>query len=115
MIGTQCLRNRFADSNPPGSPFTHGRSWPSWQRLGVMNEKLGVVDADSRSFESAGRGTTRRLHDGESITEWKYMNGLCFVAYWSAGVAHSVESGRPIVGCPHVDDSRVSSAPMSSM
>src|SRR5215831_14217866 len=80
-IGTQCLRKRFADSKPPGSPFAHGRSCPSWQRLGVMNEKFAVVDEVSRSFKSTGSGTIRRLHDGESITEWKYMNGLCFVAY----------------------------------
>ncbi len=50
------------------------------------------------------------------MTEWKYMNGLCLVAYWSVAVAFWAASGVPIAGCAQVvPPSRLGSLPMSSM
>src|ERR1700738_2835769 len=39
--GTQVCRNWSGETSPPGWPSTHGASWPSWQRFGVMKLKLG--------------------------------------------------------------------------
>src|SRR6185437_5893315 len=71
MRGTHVERNSFADTRPPGSPFLHGRSWPSWQRLGTMNEKLGVRDAERSAPSSSVSGTTFFAHEAESMIEWK--------------------------------------------
>src|SRR3954454_20966784 len=92
MRGTHTERKWSIDVSPPAllpvaSGPLQGASCPSLQRLGVMNEKLRVVDRWCRSCRSFGSGTTRFLHAPESRTEWKYTNGLCRAAYWSLAVA----------------------------
>ena len=41
MRGTHSLRNSSALFSPPGLPSTHGSSWPSLHRLGVMKRVVG--------------------------------------------------------------------------
>src|ERR1700756_1506704 len=83
IIGTHFCKNASALVRPPGWPFTHGASWPSSHRFGVIRLKLAVVEIDCRSVVRLFRFTTCRPQSGESMIEWKYMNGLCRVAYWS--------------------------------
>ena len=54
--GTHTDRKWSTDTSPPLLPPVaslplHGASWPSSQRLGVMNEKLGVVRTLFRSCD----------------------------------------------------------------
>src|SRR5579863_2048714 len=54
IFGTQVCRN-LSMSPPAEVPLCwlmHGKSWPSLQRFGVMNEKAGVVEAFFRSVAS---------------------------------------------------------------
>lgn len=44
---------------------------------------FAVVEIDWRSVASLFRFTTFYSQSGESMIEWKHMNGLCHVAYWS--------------------------------
>ena len=109
-----------------------------------MNPNLGVVASLERSLAkwpvnvsgscvplnvlgvptaTVPSGTTLALHSAVlSMMEWKYMNGLCRVAYWSAASATTAWSVPPTVGCAQsvppsgsaVPPSRVGSLPMSS-
>src|SRR5450759_5205295 len=36
ILGTQILSQASTLTRPPGWPSTHGESWPSWHRFGVM-------------------------------------------------------------------------------
>src|SRR5664280_533823 len=89
ILGTQVRRKVSTLVTPEGLPgwFTHGASWPSLHRLGVMKLKLGVVETDFRSVARpvtpngapAGndplvepRGTTPVSHRvALSMIEWK--------------------------------------------
>ena len=113
--GTHVLRKASALTRPPGCPSTHGSSWPSWQRLGTIIEKLRVFFTERRSLARRGSGTSLAAQEGVSMMEWKYTKGLCFVAYWSPTVARPVGSAVPKAGCPQVAGSRVGMLPMSSM
>jgi hypothetical protein len=110
-----------------------------------MNPNLGVVASLERSFAkwpvkvsescvplnvlgvptvTVPSGTTLALHSAVlSMMEWKYMNGLCRVAYPSLASATAAPSVPPTVGCAQsvptpsgsaVPPSRVGSLPMSS-
>src|ERR1700749_4275141 len=120
MIGTHVLRKLSALIRPPGAPFAHGESCPSSQVIGVMKLKSAVVSISRRSTESRLRFTTFFAHDGESMIEWKYINGLWRVAYESPRGTSALGACGLFVrstsfngGCPHVASSRVGSLPIS--
>src|SRR6478735_4604294 len=50
ITGTYLRSHASALTSPPGCPSTHGSSWPSLHRFGVMNEKFAVVDVLARSL-----------------------------------------------------------------
>src|SRR5690348_10130087 len=52
IFGIQVASQASALTSPPGRPSTHGASWPSSQRFGVMNERFGVVLVAPRSRAS---------------------------------------------------------------
>src|SRR5713226_6298490 len=64
IIGTTVFRKASAETRPPGSTvFLHFDvvpfpSCPSWQRLGVMKEKFGVVDSNAKSCARWSKLTT---------------------------------------------------------
>src|SRR5450755_2905936 len=133
IFGTQVWRNVSMLASAEGLPcwLTHGASWPSLHRLGVMKLKLGVVDTDPRSVARpvtpdgvpagsapvADPSGTTWLSQAEvsSMIEWKYTKGSWRVAYPSPGTAASVRSGAPTAGWPQTADSREGMLPMSSM
>src|SRR4051812_21651003 len=49
IFGIHARSHASALFNPPGRPSTHGASWPSLQRFGVMNAKFGVRAGSARS------------------------------------------------------------------
>jgi hypothetical protein len=76
---------------------------------------LGVLEEDARSAGSRSSGTSLALHAGVSVSEWKYTNGLCRVAYWSVALALWSLSGAPDAGWRHVAGLAGVELPMSSM
>ncbi len=83
MVGTHLARNASAAMRSPSLvpfaflPLQGVPSWPSLQRLGVIQEKFGVVATDFRSSARGGSATTCDSHrPGTSRIEWKYTKGL---------------------------------------
>ncbi len=50
----------------------------SWHWSGLIQTKLGVVEAEARSAVSCVSGTMRFIRDVLLRMSEKYMNGLCF-------------------------------------
>src|SRR6478672_8702687 len=67
MAGTHCLSHSSALARPPGCPSTQGESCPSWQRLGVIIDKFGVVATEARSVFRAARSTSFLAQSGEPV------------------------------------------------
>src|ERR1700678_2990621 len=99
--GIHCSRKALICFTPPGWPLAHGESCPSLHRLGVTQEKLGVVLVFDRFLS---KGWNDRMCASQyallPITDSKYMNPSCRAAYMSAAVAFSVESALPVGACP---------------
>src|SRR4029077_7072759 len=99
ISGTTRLSSASAGGMPEGAPAAHGDVLPSSQRSGKMYEKAGVRASRARSRASAARPASSLEHAGESITEWKYTNGLRAVAYGEPLAGCAVGSGAPSGGC----------------
>src|SRR5262249_35085013 len=84
ILGIQVLNHWFAARNPPGPPSAQRESCPSWQRSGVMEVRLRVVEDFFRSRGRSDSGLTRALqYAGRAVMDRKYTNGLCRLAYCS--------------------------------
>src|SRR5437879_5168050 len=59
ILGTHSFRNCSIPAYPPGRfGLAQVASWPSEHRSGVMNTRLGVLEARARSWASGSRFTT---------------------------------------------------------
>ena len=73
-------------TSPPGRPSTHGSSWPSLQRFGVMNERFGVARRVAEVGGEPVEPTTCSRARGRVDDRVEVHERVVTVAYWSPGL-----------------------------